>query len=1039
VARQAHRVAHVLLMLAIGAMLAIVAAGWRLAQGPIEVTFLARAFEQTINRPDADWVTEVGRVTIAWDGMRGDGMTPLEMRVSDVRLLGRDGAMRAELPEAGVSLSIPSLLRGEVAPKRLDVRAPVLRLRRDEDGRVSLQLGPPGTPPDAASDDGAAPFLDLLTEMLHPVSDARRLGALESLRISDARVVVEDAALDTVWSLDAASILLQRRREGGITGRIGAMLRIGEARIPLSGTARAAGEPAEISFLLALPSLQPSQLAATLPHLAPVAALSAPLRAEIGGSLRLDGSPWGLTVRAEAGAGRIALPAGGALPIASAEMMAEIAPDGVTLRSARLGLPGDGAPTIGGSGAMARTDAGWSARASLTLDAVQAARLDALWPAGLVPGARAWVVENVTAGIARNGRWDIAADIAADFSDARVAELAGTLEIADATVHWLRPIPPAEAVSGSMAFGLDAITIQVAGARQSGTAVTARDGSVLLSFPPDAVEQAEIVVPLAGPVADALALIQHPRLKLFERQPLPAYDPRGTLEGRLTVGLPLLNDLPTEQLRIGAQGRLRDLRLANVALGRNLERGQFDVTLDADGMRASGTGMLGDIPARFVTEFDFRAGPASQVVMRINAQGRATGAQLAALGIGSEEVARGPVGLDVRLEQRRAGGMRVAVRGDLREATLALEPLGWRKPQGQNAGADAVLRLAGDSLEAIESFRIEAPALLLRGSANFARGTRLERVTIAEGHLEGSRFTGEMRPPARAEAPWQVTLRGRVLDLRRRLAEETPASAPGGEPGPALAVQAEFERVLLGEQRELAALAARVQVDPRGAIRSGRIAGRTGPQGAFEATIEPRGDGRALRMTAQDAGALLAAFGVLRHLEGGRLTVNASYAHNAPGAPLAGTAEMDDFVVNNAPAFGKLLQAMTLFGLFEALSGPGLNFVRLVAPFTLTPDGLTLSDARAFSASLGLTVRGTLDRRRNQLAMDGTIVPAYMINSLLGNIPILGRVFSPERGGGVFAATFRLSGPIGDPQVSVNPLAALTPGFLRGIFGSGQN
>jgi hypothetical protein len=39
----------------------------------------------------------------------------------------------------------------------------------------------------------------------------------------------------------------------------------------------------------------------------------------------------------------------------------------------------------------------------------------------------------------------------------------------------------------------------------------------------------------------------------------------------------------------------------------------------------------------------------------------------------------------------------------------------------------------------------------------------------------------------------------------------------------------------------------------------------------------------------------------------------------------------------------------------------------------------------------------------------------------------------------VFAATFRLSGPIGDPQVSVNPLAALTPGFLRGIFGSGQN
>jgi len=122
----------------------------------------------------------------------------------------------------------------------------------------------------------------------------------------------------------------------------------------------------------------------------------------------------------------------------------------------------------------------------------------------------------------------------------------------------------------------------------------------------------------------------------------------------------------------------------------------------------------------------------------------------------------------------------------------------------------------------------------------------------------------------------------------------------------------------------------------------------------------------------------------------------------------------------------------------DALSGPGLGFSRLIAPFTLTPETLTLGEARAFSASLGLTARGTLDRRRGSLAMEGTIVPAYIFNSLLGNIPIFGRLFSPEAGGGVFAATWRAQGPLEDPQVSVNPLAALTPGFLRGLFGIGQ-
>jgi hypothetical protein len=384
----------------------------------------------------------------------------------------------------------------------------------------------------------------------------------------------------------------------------------------------------------------------------------------------------------------------------------------------------------------------------------------------------------------------------------------------------------------------------------------------------------------------------------------------------------------------------------------------------------------------------------------------------------------------------------VTVRAELRDATLALDPLSWSKPPGQNGGAEAVLRLAGDNLEAIESFRVEAPSLRLRGDAAFARGGRLERATIAEGAVDQSRFGGDVRPPARPGEPWQVVVRGATLDLRRTFAEDAGAApqpaTPASEAGPPVQLDGRFDRVLLGPARELSAVTARVRVDGRGVVREGRLSGRAGPNGPFDATITPAAAGRVLRLEAEDAGALLATFDVLKHLEGGRLSVSGSYAHNGPGAPLSGTAEMTDFSVRNAPGFGKLLQALTLYGLVEALSGPGLGFSRLVAPFTLTPEVLTLNEARAFSASLGLTAKGTLDRRRGRLTMEGTIVPAYFFNSLLGNIPIFGRLFSPETGGGLFAATFRLQGPAEDPQVSVNPLAALTPGFLRGLFGIGQ-
>ena len=80
-------------------------------------------------------------------------------------------------------------------------------------------------------------------------------------------------------------------------------------------------------------------------------------------------------------------------------------------------------------------------------------------------------------------------------------------------------------------------------------------------------------------------------------------------------------------------------------------------------------------------------------------------------------------------------------------------------------------------------------------------------------------------------------------------------------------------------------------------------------------------------------------------------------------------------------------------------------------------------------------MKGRVDLDAERIDMQGTIVPAYFFNSLLGNIPLVGKLFSPERGGGVFAASYTLRGRLEDPDVSVNPLAALTPGFLRGLFG----
>jgi hypothetical protein len=140
-------------------------------------------------------------------------------------------------------------------------------------------------------------------------------------------------------------------------------------------------------------------------------------------------------------------------------------------------------------------------------------------------------------------------------------------------------------------------------------------------------------------------------------------------------------------------------------------------------------------------------------------------------------------------------------------------------------------------------------------------------------------------------------------------------------------------------------------------------------------------------------------------------------------------------VIRNSPLLGKLLQAITLYGLVDVLRGPGMTFSNITMPFRYDGASLVLTDAHANNPSLGLTAMGRIGLSSGQTSITGTIVPAYFFNSMLGQLPLVGKLFSPEKGGGVFAARFGVDGSIENPSITINPISALTPGFLRAIFG----
>ena len=133
-----------------------------------------------------------------------------------------------------------------------------------------------------------------------------------------------------------------------------------------------------------------------------------------------------------------------------------------------------------------------------------------------------------------------------------------------------------------------------------------------------------------------------------------------------------------------------------------------------------------------------------------------------------------------------------------------------------------------------------------------------------------------------------------------------------------------------------------------------------------------------------------------------------------------------------------LLNVFTLTGAIEMLQGNGMPFDRFDAPFTYVDSILQLDEARATSLSMGLTMSGAIDIENDLVDIEGTIVPAYLLNTALSGIPVIGDILTGSDGEGLFAATYQMEGARADPDVFVNPLAALAPGILRELFTGGE-
>ncbi len=1056
-ARVAHGVLAFLLLATVVLAAGVAVLSWRLSHGPLDAPWLARRLEAAVNEEGGPTRLVIGSAVIAWEGFRRGLDMPLDIRLAGVSATDAAGVQIADIPHAEVGLSPGALLLARLRPRNVEVEGARLRLLRAADGSSSLDLGSlaeADDKPEAASPAGPGLLPGLIAELARPAGNDRAdlrgslVAQLRHVRVQDAAVTVVDRQLGATWRVPKLNVELSRLPQGGLEGHGEAQLALGDQRTTLRMSAALAPGGTRTQVEASLGPVRPSALALTARTLAPLSAMDAPvsvsLKADLGPQLAIQTA----SLEASAEAGQVRLGSSVA-QLAGATLSVEGNADQLTLRKLRIALrarDGGALSQLEAHGEGRRT--GQALQAALTLDVDQAAFADLpmLWPEAAGKNARDWVTQNITAGTARDAHVEVQLDATPDLSAVTLTQATGVLSGDDLTIYWLRPVPPIEHAKAKLHI-LDPDTLEIiaeSGQQDTGAPggqpLTIHGGKVRITGLEQHDQFATIDAENTGGLADVVAVLRQPRLRLLDKHPIPGRDPGGQTSWKLRVALPLEDKVKIEDVTIHAQAHLTDAHLSDLVAGRDLDKGTLDLDATNDGLKVTGDALVAAIPTQLAVEMDFRAGPPSQVLQKVTASGRASAAQMVAAGVNPGPLLSGTGNLKAVLTEQRDGRGTVQTDADLTDAELSAAPIGWHKPAGSPAKLSARIVLDHDKLAGIDGLALDGKDVSVRGQAEYAGGRiaalRFDRMVLGRTQAQGTvRF-----PDPSGARPVEAAFHGPVIDLSQVSTRQRQPSAPkpdtgsGGGPLHPWTVDAKFDRALMAGGRDWLGLAGRAENDGKLFARLS-LSGQTSPGQPFRFDLAPAPGGRSLTASASDTGAFFAGLDLTSAMQGGRLALSGTYDDKRPDHALSGTADITGFRVRDPRGLGRLLQAMTLYGLVQAASGPGLGFTRLTAPFVLTDDALQLGQSRAFSPSLGLTAKGRVDLRSNVADIEGTIVPAYFFNSLLGNVPLIGRLFSPEQGGGLFAAAYTIRGPLSDPKVSVNPLSALTPGFLRGVFG----
>ena len=675
------------------------------------------------------------------------------------------------------------------------------------------------------------------------------------------------------------------------------------------------------------------------------------------------------------------------------------------------------------------TDAGPTLKLKLDMGETSLVNVPRLWPSFIVADVRKWCIQNLRGGDL------VSASLAIDW-DAPTFAIAlkkqpvppnsvhGEFSARDASIQLLPGIPLLSGLEGGgVVTGHEFMLTGKRGFMDASPGRRILADDISFSIPdtsPKPLNPAQARAHLQGP-ADALAdLISRDALKPFVGVPVDPASVKGQFEGELTLDLKLGKTARPEDTVVHAEATLSNFQVDKFLGAERFEQGALTVSSDSGALKISGDGKLFGVAANLQVDKGANDAGLAQVSFTLDDAARAKHGFSLGPGL------TGPMAVRLKAPLSQKGA---DVDIDLSRMTIDSALVGLVKPAGKPGKATFSVKGDADGTS-ITNIVVDAGAASIKGAAQLASdgsfaGAKLSQIRFSPGDDLKADISS-------ADSGLKISVRGAALDSRpivKGLLEQGSATGPGKD------FDLDFKVASVAGANKLSLSQVEIALSRRdGEIKQMKADAHIG---SAPVTLR-RDENGVVRLTSADAGGLVRFFNLYQHLEGGVLDLA---MRNVEGRQ-EGEAVVRRFVLRGEPALRQLVaagQTPAPEGRTEGvktLDPDAAPFQKMTAQFSRNNGRIDLREAVIYDNQMGLTTDGFIDYAHDRLDLNGTFVPAYPVNNIFNQIPVVGMLLGGGAHEGIFAVNYRIAGPTGAPVLTVNPFSAMTPGFLRKVFGA---